>query len=428
MKDTIFLVAGIIAFISAFYFIITEKLPSTYATMGAGLLMALIGILNEEDMLEAISGRLEVIFLLVAMMIIVWIISETGFFQYFAIKVAQLVRGNPVALIAILSVVTAVCSAFLDNVTTILLMAPVSILLARQLELNSFPFLMAEVLGANIGGTATLIGDPTQLILGNEGNLSFNAFLVNTAPLAIIALCVMILTVYVLYKKELVVSNELKARIMELDPSRSLKDIKTLKIALTVFGFVILGFILNNFIDKGLAVISLSGAILLVILTKKKPHDVFKAVEWETLFFFIGLFIMVKGMENIKIIDFVGNKLISITAGNFKMASLLIIWVSAAFASILGNVATATTFSQIIHLMEPHFSGFNTQVLWWSLSLGACLGANLTILGAATNVVAVSVGEKSGIKIGFVQFMKFTAIIVLECLVLASIYVSVRYF
>lgn len=428
MKDTIFLVTGIIAFISAFYFIITEKLPSTYATMGAGLLMALIGILNEEDMLEAISGRLEVIFLLVAMMIIVWIISETGFFQYFAIKVAQLVRGNPVALIAILSVVTAVCSAFLDNVTTILLMAPVSILLARQLELNSFPFLMAEVLGANIGGTATLIGDPTQLILGNEGNLSFNAFLANTAPLAIIALCVMILTVYVLYKKELVVSNELKARIMELDPSRSLKDIKTLKIALTVFGFVILGFILNNFIDKGLAVISLSGAILLMILTKKKPHDAFKAVEWETLFFFIGLFIMVKGMENIKIIDFVGNKLISITAGNFKMASLLIIWVSAAFASILGNVATATTFSQIIHLMEPHFAGFNTQVLWWSLSFGACLGANLTILGAATNVVAVSVGEKSGIKIGFVQFMKFTAIIVLECLVLASIYVSVRYF
>ena len=209
MKDTIFLVTGIIAFISAFYFIITEKLPSTYATMGAGLLMALIGILNEEDMLEAISGRLEVIFLLVAMMIIVWIISETGFFQYFAIKVAQLVRGNPVALIAILAVVTAFCSAFLDNVTTILLMAPVSILLARQLELNSFPFLMAEVLGANIGGTATLIGDPTQLILGNEGNLSFNAFLANTAPLAIVALCVMILTVYVLYKKELVVSNEL---------------------------------------------------------------------------------------------------------------------------------------------------------------------------------------------------------------------------
>ena len=229
------LVLGILIFIAAFYLIISEKLPSPYATLGAGLLMALAGILNLEDMMEAISGRLEVILLLVAMMIIVWIISETGFFQWFAIRVAQLVRGNPIALIAILSIVTAVCSAFLDNVTTILLMAPVSILLAKQLELSAFPFLMSEVMGANIGGAATLIGDPTQLILGSEGNLSFNDFIINTAPLAIVALIALICTVYLIYRKELVVSNELKARIMELDPSRSLKDVKLLKKALVIF-------------------------------------------------------------------------------------------------------------------------------------------------------------------------------------------------
>ncbi len=422
-----FLIIGIIVFVGAFYLIISEKLPSPYATLGSGLLMALVGIINEEEMLEAIGHRLEIIFLLVAMMIIVWIISETGLFQWFAIKVAQGVRGNPMALIAILSIVTAVFSAFLDNVTTILLMAPVSILLAKQLELSAFPFLMAEVMGANIGGAATLIGDPTQLIIGSEGNLSFNDFLMNTAPLALIALGFLIITVYFLYRKELIVSNELKARIMELDPSRTLKDVKLLKKALIVFGIVILGFILNNFINKGLAVISLSGAVVLMIIAKKTPHDAFKAVEWDTLFFFIGLFIMVKGLENIKIIEYVGEELVKLTEGRFKLASLLLMWISAMFASILGNVATATTFSQIVHFLEPHFSGMNTQALWWALSFGACLGGNLTILGAATNVVAVSVGDKSGLKIGFVQFMKFSAIIVLESLILASIYIWIRY-
>ncbi len=422
-----FLIIGIIVFVGAFYLIISEKLPSPYATLGSGLLMALVGIINEEEMLEAIGHRLEIIFLLVAMMIIVWIISETGLFQWFAIKVAQGVRGNPMALIAILSIVIAVFSAFLDNVTTILLMAPVSILLAKQLELSAFPFLMAEVMGANIGGAATLIGDPTQLIIGSEGNLSFNDFLMNTAPLALIALGFLIITVYFLYRKELIVSNELKARIMELDPSRTLKDVKLLKKALIVFGIVILGFILNNFINKGLAVISLSGAVVLMIIAKKTPHDAFKAVEWDTLFFFIGLFIMVKGLENIKIIEYVGEELVKLTEGKFKLATLLLMWISALFASILGNVATATTFSQIVHFLEPHFSGMNTQALWWALSFGACLGGNLTILGAATNVVAVSVGDKSGLKIGFVQFMKFSAIIVLESLILASIYIWIRY-
>lgn len=422
-----FLIIGIIVFVGAFYLIISEKLPSPYATLGSGLLMALVGILNEEEMLEAIGHRLEIIFLLVAMMIIVWIISETGLFQWFAIKVAQGVRGNPMALIAILSIVTAVFSAFLDNVTTILLMAPVSILLAKQLELSAFPFLMAEVMGANIGGAATLIGDPTQLIIGSEGKLGFNDFLMNTAPLALIALAFLIITVYFLYRKELIVSNELKARIMELDPSRTLKDVKLLKKALIVFGIVILGFVLNNFINKGLAVISLSGAVVLMILAKKTPHDAFKAVEWDTLFFFIGLFIMVKGLENIKIIEYVGEELVKLTEGRFKLASLLLMWISAMFASILGNVATATTFSQIVHFLEPHFSGMNTQALWWALSFGACLGGNLTILGAATNVVAVSVGDKAGLKIGFVQFIKFSGIIVLESLILASIYIWIRY-
>lgn len=421
------LLLGLFIFICVFYLIISEKVPGPFATLGGGLLMALVGILDEEQGLEAVASRLEILFLLVGMMIIVHLISETGVFQWFAVKVAQLVRGEPFALIVLLSLVTAVCSAFLDNVTTILLMAPVSILLANQLRLDPFPFIMTEIMAANIGGAATLIGDPTQLIIGNEGNIGFNDFLMNTAPVAILSLGVLIGTVYLMYGKKLGVSRDLKARIMELDASRSLRDTTLLKQAGVIFLLVIIGFILNNFIHKGLAVISLSGAVMLCIVAKKKPEEIFKHVEWDTLFFFIGLFILVRGIEEVHFIEIIGNKMIEVTAGNFSFAVLLVTWVSALFTSIIGNVANAATVSKIIHVMEPAYNGMNTQAFWWALSLGSCLGGNMTILGSATNVVAVGAATKAGCKIKFVDFIKFGAVIAIQTLVLASAYIWVRY-
>ncbi|MFR3298915.1 MAG: SLC13 family permease, partial [Fusobacterium sp.] len=195
----LYLILGVLIFLTVFYLMITEKVPNAWATMLGGLVMALLGIINEENALEAVYERLEIIFLLVGMMIIVHIISETGVFQWFAIKVAQLAKGEPFRLIILLSVVTALCSAFLDNVTTILLMAPVSILLANQLRLDPFPFIISEVMSANIGGVATLIGDPTQLIIGSEGHLGFNEFLMNTSPMAIVSMVILILNVYFIY-------------------------------------------------------------------------------------------------------------------------------------------------------------------------------------------------------------------------------------
>jgi len=422
------LIISLFIFIFVFYLIITEKVPGALATMAGGLAMALAGIIHEEHALEAIADRLEIIFLLVGMMIVVHLISETGVFQWFAVKVAQLVRGEPFALIVLLSIVTAVCSAFLDNVTTILLMAPISILLANQLKLNPFPFIMTEIMAANIGGSATLIGDPTQLIIGNEGNLGFNDFLFNTAPLSIVALVFLIVTVYLLYGKKLEVSRDLKARIMELDASRSLKNMTLLKQSGSIFILIIVGFLMNNFIHKGLMVISLSGAIYLCIIAKKKPEEIFKHVEWDTLFFFIGLFMMVKGIEEVHFIDMIGNKLIDLTAGNFNLAVMVVTWVSALFTSIIGNVANAATVSKIIHVMAPAFEGMgNTQSFWWALSLGSCLGGNATILASATNVVAVGAATKAGCKISFVDFLKFGLIVTVQSLVLASAYIWFRY-
>ena len=426
------IVIGLVVFISVFYLMITEKIPASWATMVGGLIMALIGIINEEDALEAVADRLEILFLLIGMMMIVHLISETGVFQWFAIKVAQLVRGEPFRLVVLLAIVTAVCSAFLDNVTTILLMAPVSILLAKQLRLDPFPFVITEVMSANIGGLATLIGDPTQLIIGAEGNLGFNDFLLNTAPMAIISMVILIVNVYIIYGRHMVVSNELKARIMELDSSRSLKEPKLLKEAAVIFLLVLVGFILNNFINKGLAIISLSGSIFLVIIAKRKPKEIFENVEWETLFFFIGLFMMIRGIENLNIIKLIGDKLIGITTGKFDMAVLGVTWISAAFTSIIGNVANAATMSKIVAVMVPEFAKdiadpVKIKAFWWALSIGSCLGGNITILSSATNVVAVGAAAKAGCKIDFVKFFKFGGLIALETLIIGSIYLFVRY-
>lgn len=423
-----YLTIGVLIFIVTFYFIITEKISSAWATMLGGLVMALIGILNEEQALKAIYERLEILLLLIGMMMMVYIISETGVFQWFAIKVAQFTKGEPFRLIVMLSLITALCSAFLDNVTTILLMAPISILLANELRIDPFPFVMTEIMSANIGGLATLIGDPTQLIIGSEGELGFNAFLANTAPMAIISMMILLGNVYFFYCRKMHISRDLKIRIMEIDSSRSLKDIKVLKVSMIIFSMVLIGFVLNNFINKGLAIIALSGAIFLVVLTKKEPKEILVNVEWETLFFFIGLFMMITGIENLHIIDFIGNKLADFTKGNFKLALISITWLSGMFTSVIGNVANAATVSKIVNVMLPTFQGQdNLNALWWALSFGSCLGGNLTILASATNVVAVAASKKAGCKIDFVKFLKFGASISIQTLLVATIYLLVRY-
>jgi len=422
------LYVGILIFIAVFYCIITEKIPNAWATMAGGLLMTMIGIINQEEVLETVYNRLEILFLLVGMMMIVLLVSETGVFQWFAIKVAQLVRGEPFKLIILLACVTALCSAFLDNVTTILLMAPVSILLAKQLKLDPFPFVMTEVLSSDIGGMATLIGDPTQLIIGSEGKLSFNEFLINTAPMTVIALVILLTVVYFTNIRKMKVPNRLRAQIMELESDRILTNKKLLKQSIIILTAVIIGFVLNNFVNKGLAVISLSGGILLAFLTEREPKKIFGAVEWDTLFFFIGLFVMIKGIENLGVIKFIGDKIIELSTGNFKVASISIMWLSSIFTSIFGNVANAATFSKIIKTVIPNFQTVaDIKVFWWALSFGSCLGGSITMIGSATNVVAVSASAKADCKIDFMKFFKFGSKIAILNLIAATVYMYLRY-
>ena len=395
------MIFGIVIFVVTFYFIISEKYPKSLVAIIGGSLMVVTGILNEEQALETVGYNLEVIFLLVGMMMIVEIMSETGVFQWVAIKIAQLVKGDPVKILVFLSVVTATFSAVLDNVTTILLVVPVTIFLAKRLEVDPKPFVLLQIFMSNIGGTATMIGDPPNLIIASLSGMGFNEFIFNLAPIIVINSVVLLGSAALFFKKKLVVSRELKASIMELDLERTIKDKKLLKESLIVFAVVIFGFLTNSVTNIGLAVIAVLGAIVLIFISKRNPEEVFAKVEWDTLFFFGGLFVLVEGIENLGIIKKIGEHILMVTNGNLELTSSLVLILSTILSPIIGSIPHTLSFGKIIAEIISGYQG-QTEALWWALSLGACLGGNMTIVGAAANIVGSSVAKKVGIEISFV--------------------------
>lgn len=431
---------GIVIFLLTFYLIISEKIHGAWAALLGGLAMRFFLVIEQEDLIHAIADNLDIIMLLIGMMLIVHIMSETGLFQWVAIKMAQLVKGEPVPLLMLLVVVTAVFSAFLDNVTTILLIAPVSILLAEQLELDPIPFLLAEAMASNIGGTATLIGDPPNILIASKSGLTFNEFIMHLSPLVVINLFVFLGTVWYLFGKKLTVTRELKVRIMELDASRTLKNKKLLIQSASVMSIVLLGFFTHSITHIEPSIIAFGGAIVLTIISKQDPEHVFKTVEWKTLFFFIGLFVLVEGVVKIGAINMLADHALALTKGSLKLTSMLILWMSAIVSAIVDNIPyTATMIPMIggvggliekisiINGNTPEIQETVRYALWWSLSLGACLGGNGTLVGASANVVASGIAAKSGHKISFMKFTKYGVFITLQSLILSSIYIWFRY-
>lgn len=419
-------IAGVVIFIITFYFIITEKYPKSIVSMiGAGL-MVITKVLSEHEALSIIGHNLEILFLLMGMMMIVEIMSETGIFQWVAIKIAQLVRGNPVKILVFISIITALFSAVLDNVTTILLVVPVTIFLAKRLEVDPKPFVLLQIFSSNIGGTATMIGDPPNLIIASLSGLDFNDFIINLGPIIVINMAVLLGSAVWYFKDKLQVSNELKAGIMELSLERTIKDKKLLIQSLAVFLVVIIGFLTNAVSEFGLAIIAILGASLLLFLSKKKPDEIFSKIEWDTLFFFGGLFILVEGLENLGIIAKLSEFLLVLTNKNVHIASPLILIMSTILSPIIGSIPHALSFGKILVGIIGEFHG-NTQSLWWALTLGACLGGNMTIVGAAANIVGAAVAKKGGIEITFMEFFKWGLIVVGESTILSLIYLYVRY-
>ena len=409
-------------FVLAYVIIISNVVHKTVvALLGATVIIA-IGIIDQEQAFNAVDFN--VIFLLAGMMSIANIMAETGVFEWLAIKAAKLTRGNPFFLMVVLCVITAVASAFLDNVTTVVLMAPVTLSIAATLGMNPVPLLIAEIISSNIGGTATLIGDPPNIMIGSAAGLSFMDFVVNLGPIVIVILVVFLIMARFLFRKDLVIKPELKDALKEMDTKGLITDPGLLRKSLIVLAIVVVGFMMHHTLNLEVATIALFGAALLMLIARVHPLHVFRDVEWPTLFFFVGLFIIVGGIEEVGLIALIGNWVLDITGGNLALTSIAILWFSGIASGIIDNIPFTAAMIPLVQELGAHM---DTGPLWWSLALGACLGGNLTVIGASANVFVAHASERAGYPITFMSYLKYGVLATILSLVLATVFVWLFY-
>jgi Na+/H+ antiporter NhaD/arsenite permease-like protein len=365
------------------------------------------------------------------MMVIVNITSETGLFRYLAIWSAKKVQGDPVKLLVVLSSITAVCSALLDNVTTVLLTVPVTFSITKQLKVKPIPYIVAQILSSNIGGTATLVGDPPNIMIGSAvKELTFMAFINNLAVISAIIYIVTIWILVLIYRKQLITTDELKLQIMELDERKQIQNVKLLKKCLFVLALTISLFTMHQMLHLESATVAIFGASLLLVMAySKNEHElehIFRKVEWVAIFFFVGLFMLVAGLIETGVIALMARKAIELTAGNLAATSMLILWMSAIASAFVDNIPFVATMIPMIKEMST-LGITNLEPLWWSLALGACLGGNGTLVGASANVVVASLAAQEGYQLSFINFMKLAFPLMLLSIALSSVYIYLRY-
>jgi Na+/H+ antiporter NhaD/arsenite permease-like protein len=424
MEQQAILAIGI--FLITYGFIVAEKIHRTIVAMLGGVLMVVLGIVDQESALHHIDFN--TLGLLIGMMIIVSITAETGLFKYIAVISAKKAKGDPVRIMLALALITAVGSAFLDNVTTVLLMVPVTFSITRQLRVNPVPFLISQILACNVGGTATLIGDPPNIMIGSAvKELTFMSFISNLAPIAAIILAVYLPLFVWLFRKQIRTSDELKQTIMELDEKEVITDRKLLIKSLSVMGLTILGFFLHQALHLESATVALAGAFLLLLLTGEHAMEVaFTKVEWTTIFFFVGLFVLVSGLVDTGVISKLAEQSIELTGGEPVATSMLILWLSAIASAFLDNIPFVATMIPMIQEMG-NMGVANLEPLWWSLALGACLGGNGTLIGASANLIVAGLSGKEGYPIKFITYMKIAFPLMLLSVVISSVYIYLRY-
>ncbi len=419
--------------IIAYAFIATEKIPKvTIALLGAAITI-LLGLVSQTKALDGVLNPLyfaqyidfNVIFLLVSMMIIVNITTRSGVFSYIANELLKMTKGHPVLILIALGIFTAAVSAFLDNVTTVILIMPITFAIAQKLDIDPIPYLLTEVFASNIGGTATLIGDPPNIIIGSAAGFSFMDFIYNlTLPIAVI-LAAVIFTMAFLFRKKLKTTEEKMHEAANIDNSNTITDKVHMIRSLIVLGFVILGFITHDMTHIETCVAAMLGASILLLF--EKPTEILRDVEWNTIFFFIGLFIIIGGVEASGGIKLMAEWILRVTQGSQEAASMLILWASGLISGVIDNIPYTATMSPMLVEIEKAMGADYTYPLWWCLSLGACLGGNLTMIGAAANVIVSETSAKHGHPMFFMKFMKYGVIVVLISLVISSIYINLKY-
>ncbi len=425
-----------IILICSYAVLFSEKLNRAVAVMLGAVVMILFGVLSYDEALKGIDFN--TIALLIGMMIMVGIMEKSGAFQFAAVKSAKIVKANPRGILAVLAIVTAVLSAFLDNVTTVLLIVPVTIEITRKLKLNPYPFLIMEIFASNIGGTATLIGDPPNIIIGGALGLSFMDFLRELSLLVVINMGLLILAFDIIVGRKLKATPKAKKEVMAINEIDCITDFRLLWISLSVLVMVIVGFIVGEHYHIENGTISLFGAsCMLALFTAGRKHgerdkmveDAFSLVDWTTIFFFTGLFSLVYGLEVTGVLEYLGDNALMLVEGSIQKATYLVLWSSAILSSIIDNIPFVATMIPMLKTMEEALGGREAMMpVWWALSIGSCFGGNGSLIAASANVIVAGIASREGHPINFIKFLLWSVPVMLFSIITASVYLYVVHF
>lgn len=426
MNSEIAFCASIVIFILTYALIVWDKYPRMIVSLGGAIIMIGCGFISQSTAIkEAIDFN--TLGLLVGMMLIIAITSKSGLFQAGALWAAHVTKGSPSKLLFLLSVITAVGSALFDCVTAVLLIAPVTLTLADRLKVNAFPFLMTEILVSNIGGTALLVGNPPNVMIGSATGLTFNDFFFALAPVCIVIVLVVIPILIFLYRKDLQPHPETKAAIMKISYKDAIEDGTLLKKSLFVLALTIGGFVLHHVLGLETATIAMGGAVLLMVIADIKPREVLHLVEWPTIFFFLGLFVVVGGLEQTGVMAYLAEKVIAVTGGDLEQTVFLVLWLSAIASAFVDNIPFVATMIPMLQEMG-HMTGMPMESVWWALAMGACFGGNGTMIGATPNLVVANIGSLHGLRFTFIEYIKLGFPLMILSVLMAHIYLYLVYF
>lgn len=416
-----------------YIFIAVDRIPKVTISLIGAVITILLGLVSQTKMIDGTLNvhyfinyvDFNVIFLLASMMIIVSIATKSGMFNWIANELLKLTKGHPKCILFTLGIFTAVTSAFLDNVTTVILIMPVTFFIAKQLKINPIPFLITEIFASNIGGTATLIGDPPNIIIGSAAGLSFMDFVKELTGVVSLILLVIVSLMIVIFKKSLVAESDKMKAVTNLDNSKTITDFPLMVRSAVVLFLVILGFILHDITHIETCVTAMLGASFLLLF--EKPKDIFCEVEWNTIFFFIGLFIIIGGLEASGAIALMAKWILNVTKGSESATAMIILWASGIISGVIDNIPYTATMTPMLLEIQKTMGADYTYPLWWCLSLGACLGGNMTIIGAACNVIVSETSAHNGHPISFMKFFKYGVVTMLISLVISSMYIWLRF-
>src|SRR5438105_6120751 len=416
--------------------IMSEKVNRSIVALVGATVMILIGVLDQDEAIKGIDWN--TIGLLTGMMILVSISRRSGMFQYIAIWSAKAAKAHPAGILFILQITTAVLSAFLDNVTTVLLIVPVTLAICKTLHVPAYPYLFAEIFASNIGGTATLIGDPPNILIGSQVGLTFNDFVFHLTPVIVIVMMAQAMIIHFLWGNDLKASHDAEARVMAMNAADSILDWRLLRQSLAILTLVMIAFVLARPLHLEPATIAMLGAAVLMLLdnwahhTEKAAqniHQTFGDVEWITIFFFIGLFVVVHGVDVGGLLNLLADQLVAATGGNMATAGYAILWVSAFLSAVVDNIPFVATLIQLIQSMAPAYGGPDKiEPLWWCLSLGACLGGNGTLIGASANLTVAGIAERNGIPFRFMTYTLYAMPMMIVSVAICHVYIWWRYF